>query len=287
MWLNDCQPMSLRDSMSPHAKQHAVSAAAMQGSLMEVATELLCSGTTDDLLIMNPLRALLTATYRIACPALLLMLGGTSQAAAQTEEDGRYWLSVYAQGKLPVENLYWSMDVHPRWREEGEQFDQLILRPALFYRLTPKASVWMGYDTIISHPAGQSSNRENRWWGQFQYQFDPIANITITSRTRLEQRHREGFSDEGYRVRQMIRAVRPSALSAQLSWVAFNELFVNLDRTEWGARRGLDQNRVFVGINWKFNDIANVDVGYLNQFVNTNTVDRENHVLMTTFRFNF
>ncbi|MBB4597373.1 hypothetical protein GGR69_000489 [Xanthomonas arboricola] len=273
--------------MSPQAKQHAGIASAMPESAMEVANELVCSGTTDDFLTMNRLRALLTASYRIACPALLLMLGGTSQAAAQTEEDGRYWLSVYAQGKLPVENLYWSMDVHPRWREEGEQFDQLILRPAVFYRFTPKASVWMGYDTIISHPAGQSSNRENRWWGQFQYQFDPIANITITSRTRLEQRHREGFSDEGYRVRQMIRAVRPSALSAQLSWVAFNELFVNLDHTEWGARRGLDQNRVFVGINWKFNDIANVDVGYLNQFVNTSTVDRENHVLMTTFRFNF
>ena len=77
---------------------------------MAVATELVCSGTTDDFLIMNKLRALLTATYRIACPALLLMLGSTSQAAAQTEEDGRYWLSVYAQGKLPVENLYWSMD---------------------------------------------------------------------------------------------------------------------------------------------------------------------------------
>lgn len=147
--------------------------------------------------------------FRSACALLLLTLACSWPAHARTEEDGRYWLSVYAQGKLPVENLYWSMDVHPRWREEGEQFDQLILRPAVFYRLNPKASVWMGYDTIISHPAGQPSNRENRWWGQFQYQFDPIAEITVTSRTRLEQRHREGFSDEGYRVRQMIRAVRP------------------------------------------------------------------------------
>lgn len=85
----------------------------------------------------------------------------------------------------------------------------------------------------------------------------------------------------------MIRAVRPSSLSPQLSWVAFNELFVNLDQTQWGARSGIDQNRVFVGINWKFNAISNVDVGYLNQFVNNRTIDRENHVLMTTFRFNF
>ncbi|MCC4585772.1 DUF2490 domain-containing protein [Xanthomonas melonis] len=236
---------------------------------------------------MNAVSTLLAATLRIACPAALLTLASIYPAHASTEEDGRYWLSIYAQGKLPVENLYWSMDIHPRWREEGEQFDQLILRPAVFYRLNPKASVWMGYDTIISHPAGQPSNRENRWWGQFQYQFDPVANISITSRTRLEQRHREDFSDEGYRVRQMIRATRPSSLAPQLSWVVFDEVFVNLDQTSWGARRGLDQNRLFVGINWKFNAISNVDVGYLNQFVNTRAVDRENHVLMTTFRFNF
>lgn len=97
---------------------------------------------------------MLKATLRSACPLLLLMLANIAPTMANTEEDGRYWLSVYAQGKLPVENLYWSMDIHPRWREEGEQFDQLILRPAVFYRLNPKASVWMGYDTIISHPAG-------------------------------------------------------------------------------------------------------------------------------------
>jgi hypothetical protein len=65
-------------------------------------------------------------------PALLLTRAAISPARANTDEDGRYWLSMYAQGKLPVENVYWSMDVHPRWREEGEQFDQLILRPAVF-----------------------------------------------------------------------------------------------------------------------------------------------------------
>ncbi len=123
---------------------------------------------------MSAFSTLLTATFRIAGPILLPTLASISPAHATTEEDGRCWLSVYAQGTLPVENLYCSMDVHPRWHEEGEQFDYLILRPAVFHRLNPEASVWMGYDIIISHPAGQPSNRENRWWGHFQDQFDPI-----------------------------------------------------------------------------------------------------------------
>lgn len=110
---------------------------------------------------MNASRTLLPALFRSVCALLLLTVACSWPAHAKTEEDGRYWLSVYAQGKLPVENLYWSMDVHPRWREEGEQFDQLILRPAVFYLLNSKASVWMGYDTIISHPAGSHPTRKS------------------------------------------------------------------------------------------------------------------------------
>ncbi|MEZ0288014.1 MAG: DUF2490 domain-containing protein, partial [Methylophilus sp.] len=108
----------------------------------------------------------------------MMMLLASSLAIADTEEDGRYWLSIYTQGKLPAENFYWSMDTHPRWREEGKAFDQLILRPAVLYKFNPKSSVWLGYDTVITHPAGQSSFRENRLWEQFQYQFDEVADIT-------------------------------------------------------------------------------------------------------------
>lgn len=217
----------------------------------------------------------------------VMLLLGASLAFADTEEDGRYWLSVYTQGKLPADNFYWSMDTHPRWRDEGAHFDQLILRPAVFYKMNPQTSVWLGYDTVINHPAGQESFRENRLWEQFQTQFDEVAGITFTSRTRFEQRRREDFQDVGHRLRQMVRATRPSQLHPQLQWVVYDELFINFNQTEWGVRRGIDQNRLFLGVNWKFSDFSNVDVGYLNQFVNTRTVDRENHVLMTTFRFNF
>ncbi|WP_232410974.1 DUF2490 domain-containing protein [Methylophilus sp. 5] len=217
----------------------------------------------------------------------MFVLGGLSQAVADTEEDGRYWFSLYTQGKLPADNFYWSMDTHPRWRNEGQHFDQLILRPSVFYKFNPKTSVWLGYDTIISHPPSQSSQRENRLWQQFQYQFDEVASVTLTSRTRLEQRRREDFQDVGHRLRQMVRVTTPLPVHPKLSLVMFDELFVNLNQTEWGAQRGIDQNRFFIGANWKFSDFSNVETGYLHQFINTRTVDRENHVLMTTVRFNF
>lgn len=230
---------------------------------------------------------MLMTFFRFAYVFFMLAVCGLSSAVADTEEDGRYWFSLYTQGKLPAENFYWSMDTHPRWREEGQHFDQLILRPSVFYKFNAKTSVWLGYDTIINHPAGQSASHENRLWQQVQYQFDDLAGVTLTSRTRLEQRRREDFQDLGHRVRQMVRATTPSTWHPQLSWVVFDELFINLNQTEWGVRRGIDQNRLFLGINWKFSDFSNVDVGYLNHFVNTRTLDRENHVLSTTLRFNF
>jgi hypothetical protein len=206
---------------------------------------------------------------------------------AEVEEDGRYWLNIYAQGKLPVENLYWSMDTHPRWRDEGKHFDTLILRPSIFYKVTPKASVWLGYDTVINHPAGAAAYKENRLWQQFSYQFDPVANVSFSSRSRLENRDREDFSQHAYRWRQMVRASMPSTFNPQFSWVVYDELFINFNDTHWGVRKGFDQNRLFLGVNWKFSDFSNADVGYMNQYVNTRTVDRENHILMTAIRFNF
>ncbi len=51
--------------------------------------------------------------------------------------------------------------------------------------------------------------------------------------------------------------------------------------------RGTDQNRLFLGANWKFDELSNLEVGYINQYVNGKTIDRENHILSSTIRFNF
>ena len=224
---------------------------------------------------------------RVAYACVFMSLLAMSGLRAETEEDGRLWASIYLQGKLPIDQLYWSMDTHPRWREEGRQFDQLILRPALFYRLDAARSVWLGFDTVFNHPQGQPMFREQRLWQQFQWQFAPVADISFTSRTRLEQRKREDAAEIGHRLRQMVRASLPSGWQPKLAWVVFDEVFIQLNDTDWGARSGLDQNRLFLGINWQFDAQTNMDIGYLNQWVNQRNTDRENHVLMSTVRFNF
>lgn len=224
---------------------------------------------------------------RLIAFLILATLISCKNAIAETIEDGRYWFSLYTQGPLPKENFYWSLDIHPRWREEGRHFDTLILRPSLIYKITPKTSIWTGYDTINNHPAGQSSFQENRLWEQVMHQFEPFGGLTLTVRTRFEQRDRVDYSDIAHRLRQMVRATTPSSLHQQLSWVVWDELFINLNQTDWGVMRGTDQNRLFLGANWKFDELSNLEVGYINQYVNGKTIDRENHILSSTIRFNF
>lgn len=205
---------------------------------------------------------------------------------AEVEEDGAFWINLNAQGKLPVHNLNWYAEYQPRWRQEGKHLDVSILRPAIYYAIDKNTSIWLGYANVRFHPAGRSSREENRLWQQFLYRFEPIENIHIQSRTRFEQRHFEQASDTGHRIRQLFR-VSVTITSSPYSLVLWDEYFIHMNDTDWGAVRGFDQNRAFIGVNAKINPNIALEVGYLNQYINTRNFDRENHVLSTTLNLQF
>lgn len=210
-----------------------------------------------------------------------------THACAESVEDGRVWLNLQANGSTSIDKLRWYMELQPRWREEGEHLDQVLLRPAVYYQLTEQSSAWAGYAHVVTHPASKSAVDEHRVWQQYLYQFAPIQNIAIQSRTRLEQRFIENADDTGHKLRQMFRAVAPSGVHPKLSWVFYDEYFINLNHTDYGARKGFDQNRAFLGGNWVLYPDAKLEIGYLNQYVKTKQADLVNHVFSTTLNFSF
>lgn len=209
------------------------------------------------------------------------------KALADTAEDGVIWFNVNVQGKLPLENLNWYAELQPRWREEGESVDSLILRPGVFYKLSAKSSIWAGYANVKNYPAGRSKFEEDRLWQQFLHNFDPIQGVNLQSRTRLEQRRLDTGSDTGYRLRQLIRVTKPLAGYSNILLVAWDELFLHLNDADWGARKGYDQNRLFFGASLAIKPNALLEIGYLNQYVNARGDDRMNHVLSTTINMHF
>lgn len=216
----------------------------------------------------------------------------TSNASADVQVDDRFWLNITAQGDfgnqaIVSDKLRWYVELQPRWRGMGENFDQLLIRPAVYYKLSDQSSFWFGYGLIQVYPEGKTSVHEHRLWQQFQYLFNVQSDISVTTRTRLEERRLESYSDTGYRLRQMLRMAIPISSSGDFGFIAWDEVFVNLNDTDWGAQSGFDQNRGFVGGFYEFSKDSKIEMGYLSQFVKATGDDRVNHVLSTTLQFNF
>jgi len=220
---------------------------------------------------------------------LIMVIAGliSMPVSASPDEDGRVWFTVNAIGPLPAQDWYWYAEIQPRWREEASEFDQIIIRPAVYYAVSKQSSIWAGYAHVVTDPSGRSSFDEHRIWQQFLHNFQPIGSVSIQSRTRLEQRFIENSDDTGHKVRQMLRLTMPSKLNPQLTWVAYDEYFHNLNQTDYGARRGFDQNRAFVGVNWAFKPSLRLEVGYLNQYINNKDTNNMNHVFSTMFNLFF
>jgi hypothetical protein len=216
----------------------------------------------------------------------LLLALACLPAHAETDEDGRLWINLSAQGEVSG-NWGWYFEVQPRWREEGEQFDQLLVRPAISYRLDQRSSLWLGYGRVVSHPAAGGTVDEDRLWQQLLHQFSPWHGVTLSSRTRLEQRWVESGEETGYRLRQMLRATHPLPGVENASVVLWDEVFLNANDTDWGARSGFDQNRFFAGLGYAFTPHAKAEAGYLNQYVNTAATDRMHHVLSVAVNYKF
>lgn len=217
----------------------------------------------------------------------LILLGLISQAYAEdTIEDGRMWLTLSHDYHI---NERWRLNLHlqPRWRQEGDEFDQILYRPGLYYKVAPSLSLGVGYAYILTHLNTNGNTHEHRLWEDAIYQTNLTEDIKFLSRSRLEQRHLEGRSDVAHRIRQMVRFSVPTQWVSGLSAVFYDEYFINMNDASWGVHRGFDQNRAFVGVNYLFNQHANMDIGYLNQYVNRPNVDVENHVLAITINTTF
>jgi len=83
-----------------------------------------------------------------------------------------------------------------------------------------------------------------------------------------------------------LSARRAIESAPEFSLVAWNELFVSLNETDWGAQSGFDQNRVFLGFGWKpySTHQSRVEIGYLNQHINrSGSQNLTNHLLSINF----
>lgn len=222
------------------------------------------------------------AAIAIACWMFLALEPGV--VGAELDHDGGGWLMLFAHGSFApatpkLRSVRWWFDLQPRFTEDSD-YEQLLVRPGVGLDVGHGASLWLGYAYINTDPATRASFDEHRIWQQLLWS-TKLGSLGLQSRTRLEQRFVDTGSDTGWRARQFVKATYPLAFRSQLGLAAYDELFIDLKDTDFGADGGLSQNRLFAGFAWKLDDSGRtvVELGYLNQYINnTGRADTMNHL---------
>ena len=241
--------------------------------------------------------------------ATLGLIFSSPAAADKTVEDFEVWGGVFTQGNFGFVNpnnpdlkkFRWWMEGQGRFGNDATQFTQSLIRPGLGYAITDKIVVWAGYawaptaePLTIAHPFN-----EHRIWQQVTWA-DNFSFGRLSARSRLEQRFFDhnaplpGANDVAHRFRQLVKlAVPMPSIDPNLSFIVQSELFIamtTIDNNPGFISRGYDQNRAFVGLGYKVNQYATVELGYMNQFINrphSARPDQMMHNLVANLFLNF
>lgn len=222
---------------------------------------------------------------------LCICLAGFEVRADVDSEPG-YWGVITATGTgdrltPKLDKWRWWLEGQIRFLGDDPDFNQGLVRPGIGYAVTPGLTVWAGYGWFRTSPPSGSDFDESRIWQQLSWSraFDQVR---FATRTRLEQRFVEGSNDTGLRFRQRVELAYPS--TSRVYATVNDEVFVNLNDTDYGALAGFDQNRFFVGPGWAVDEDRHVriEAGYLNQYIDRpNRNDAMNHILVMLLQLRY
>jgi|SaaInlStandDraft_4_1057021.scaffolds.fasta_scaffold03259_7 hypothetical protein len=196
-----------------------------------------------------------------------------SNATAEIVDKFGIWGAIQGQGSFThadseLRKWQWWMEGQGRWFNNASQQGQSIVRPGIGYKLSDQVSVWLGYAWVRTYPERQDHTDEHRIWQQLSwnklYSWGGLA-----TRTRLEQRFLNTGNDAGWRFRQFLKYTYP-IFSERIYLSLWDEVFVNMNSTDWGAKSGFGQNRLFTGLGFFVDSKQHYrfELGYINQFVN-------------------
>jgi len=227
---------------------------------------------------------------------ILVFLGVSPYIMADEDllQDAGSWLQIVGEGSLGVVSP--SLKKERIWLEGQSRFDdnwdhwyQGMVRAALGYSISDRATIWAGYTWLPTQNVGKNYVSQQDVWPAFRYVL-PTSFGTLSFRTMVETNFLPGnHNDVRVRPRQMIRFMHPFDFEPRLSLITWDEFFVRVNSTPKGGQSGFDQNRAFAGLGWTFNKNFRAEAGYLNQYLDdaTHTNNTMHHLIMGSLFINF
>jgi Protein of unknown function (DUF2490) len=207
-------------------------------------------------------------------------------------QDAGSWAQVVGESSLKFidpkleKGRIW-VEGQARINDNWDHFYQGMVRAAVGYSLSDRATIWAGYTWLPTQNLGKSYVNQQDVWPAFRYVLPTDYGI-LTFRTMFESNFLQG-NDVRFRPRQMIKIMHPFEFEPHLSLIAWDEFFIRVNSTQIGGKSGFDQNRAFAGLGWTFNKNVRFEGGYLNQYLDdaTHTNNTMRHLIMGSVFINF
>ncbi|WP_394752750.1 DUF2490 domain-containing protein [Crenothrix sp.] len=206
-------------------------------------------------------------------------------------QDSGSWSQIVGEGSLGFIDPKLSkariwLEGQARVNDDFGHFYQGMVRAAVGYSITDRATLWAGYTWLPTENIGKPYVNQQDVWPAFRYVL-PTDYGPVTFRTMLESNFIPG-SDVRFRPRQMVKFMHPFEFQPKLSFITWDEFFIRVNTTASG-QAGFDQNRAFVGLGWTFNKNFRLEGGYMNQYLDdaTHTNNTMRHLAMVSLFMNF
>ncbi|MGB8192577.1 MAG: DUF2490 domain-containing protein, partial [Chitinophagaceae bacterium] len=201
------------------------------------------------------------------------------------------WFAYFNQTRFSDKWGLWA-DFHLRTKEDfTHDLSTGIARLGLTYYLNDNTKLTAGYAYVNHFPADNHTNvsqPEHRPWQQVQWH-TKYTKIRLMQYLRLEERFRRKILNnnelaEGhnfnYKLRYNFFMTGPLSKNAfargTFSWIVTDEVHINFGKEV--VYNYFDQNRFFTGFAYHTSSHANLQFGYMNQFVQLGAGNRYRNV---------
>lgn len=181
------------------------------------------------------------------------------------------------------------LDVQLRTADNWDGVRNFLFRPGATYYINKNSNATLGYlltNTFLKQDGAQDNTlTEHRIWEQYilTHRIKPVY---AQHRFRLEQRFMETAGGDVFsqRFRYFFRAIVPVLVATEQfvegPFVALqNELFFNIQNKEQLNGKLFDQNRAYLAAGYRFSKSFDVEIGYLNQFIDGRSVNTTNNAI--------